>query len=63
MSPVELSQILKKHRAWLDGRAGARANLAMQDLSDLRLPGVRLSKATLTGTNPAYPVNADTPNI
>ncbi len=31
--------------------AQARANLAMQDLSDFRLPGVRLRNATLTGTN------------
>ncbi len=51
MEPVELSQILKKHQAWLDGRAGARANLAMQDLSDFRFPGAHLRKATRTGTN------------
>ncbi len=31
--------------------AQARANLAMQDLSDFRLPGVRLRNTALTGTN------------
>ncbi len=51
MKPVEPSQISRKHRAWLDSRAGARASLAMQDLSDFRLPSVRLRKATPTGTN------------
>ncbi len=51
MTPSELVEILRSHKAWLIGRGGARANLSLQDLSGLQMPGLQLFKATLTGAN------------
>ncbi len=51
MKSSEFVEILKNHRAWLAGRGGVRANLALQDLSGLKMPDLQLSKASLTGAN------------
>ena len=51
MTPVQLAKILHRHRSWLAHRNGARANLAMQNISGHRIPGVKLRKAVMTGTD------------
>lgn len=56
MTPEELKEILKKHRLWLEGEGGERANLSGADLSraDLRQASLwraDLFRANLTGAN------------
>ena len=38
MTPAELVQILKNHKAWLAGKGGARANLALRTSPGSRCP-------------------------
>ena len=52
MTPAELVEILYKHEDWLKGkRGGARANLALQEMCGLSLPGIQLAQAKLTGAD------------
>ncbi|HJP20563.1 MAG TPA: pentapeptide repeat-containing protein, partial [Alphaproteobacteria bacterium] len=52
MTPAELVEILKKYRLWVEGKTGGqRANLANQALSGLKLPGINLTQATLSGSD------------
>ena len=52
MTPEELVGMLKKHDRFVrKQQGGERADLKHQDLSGLKLPGIRLQQATLTGIN------------
>jgi uncharacterized protein YjbI with pentapeptide repeats len=51
-SPSELTEILRKHKLWLEGKEdGERANLSYADLSDANLSGANLSCADLSDAN------------
>lgn len=52
MTSAELVEILYKHEEWLNGkRGGARANLSLQELCGLSMPGIQLAQAKLTGAD------------
>lgn len=62
MTKKELSEILKRHKKWLNGKEnGERANLSGADLSRANLRGVDLSGANLSGAEllGAYLLGAD----
>ena len=51
-TPDELSETLRLHQLWLEGKAGGvRANLSGANLSGANLTGADLSGATLTEAN------------
>ncbi|MBM3630295.1 MAG: pentapeptide repeat-containing protein, partial [Alphaproteobacteria bacterium] len=50
-SPAEMRFVLSRHELFATRRGGARADLSMQDLSGVSLPGVNLAGAKLTGTD------------
>ena len=50
LTPTELAAILESHRKWLaDEPSGARADLALANLTDADLTGAILTDANLTG--------------
>ena len=51
MKPEELKKILKKHRKWLFGDGGERADLSDANLSGANLSDANLSGAYLSGAN------------
>ena len=51
MTPEELKEILKKHRLWLEGEGGERADLTKADLTKADLSKANLTGANLTGAN------------
>jgi len=48
---TELKKILAKHKLWLDGKGGTRANLEGADLSGADLTDANLRGANLRGAN------------
>ena len=51
-TPEELSEILEKHRLWLDDEEGGeRANLARANLTDANLARANLARANLADAN------------
>ena len=52
MTRNEISEILRKHKMWIDDEEGGeRANLSGADLSEANLRGANLSGADLIGAN------------
>ncbi|NCU25103.1 pentapeptide repeat-containing protein [Candidatus Nomurabacteria bacterium] len=51
MNREELGKILDKHKLWLNGKGGERANLSGANLSCADLSGANLSWADLSGAN------------
>ena len=51
MNTTELKIILEKHKLWLEGNGGERANLRDADLRDANLRGADLRDADLRGAN------------
>ena len=50
-SPAELERIIRQHELFLARRGGQRADLTLQNMCGVSLPGVNLTDAKLTGTN------------
>lgn len=64
MSSDELSQILEKHQAWLNGRADARVNVDLRDgalmyagddtntaVNHVHYSGIKLDRVKINGAN------------
>lgn len=49
---LSLKEVLERHREWLLGKGGCRANLSGADLRGADLRGARMGMADLTGADP-----------